>query len=104
MKHVIDIDSQAVVYIQEKGGTVTVRLSPRHGCCGGSANIVVAEAGHPNDPKHLQRYVQDGITLYIAPELANENLHIGVDGWWKLRRLYVDGLPLQPGHTNRQKR
>lgn len=36
MSHVIDIDSNAVAFIKQQGGSVTVRLSPRHGCCGGS--------------------------------------------------------------------
>ena len=31
----IAISRRAREFIQRKGGVVTVRLAPRHGCCGG---------------------------------------------------------------------
>lgn len=100
MKDVIDIDSNAVEFIKQQGGVVTVRLSPRHGCCGGLANLAVAETRLPDDVHNYQHHTQDGISIYIAPELAAQGLRIGVEGWWKLRHLYVDGSPLQLRHAN----
>ncbi|EGP20243.1 CC/Se motif family (seleno)protein [Halomonas sp. TD01] len=102
MSHVIDVDSNAVDFITQQGGVVTVRLSTRHGCCGGLTNLAVAEARYPDDAHHYQHHTQDSISIYITPELAAQGLRIGVEGWWKLRHLYVDGSTLQPGHANNQ--
>lgn len=95
MDDVIDIDSDAKAFIKQQGGVVTIRLSPRHGCCGGLANLAVAEAHYPDDIQHFQHHNQDDISVYIAPELTNENLRVGAEGWWKLRRLYVDGVAVK---------
>jgi hypothetical protein len=97
MNHVIEIDSDAVDFIKQQGGAVTVRLSPRHGCCGGFANLAVAEAHYPEDIQHYQHHIQDSVSIYIDPGLANQGLRIGVEGWWKLRHLYVDGTALSAG-------
>ncbi|MBR2514344.1 MAG: hypothetical protein IKE45_10040 [Halomonas sp.] len=94
MNHVIDIDNNAIDFIKQQGGVVTVRLSPRRGCCGGLANLAVAEAQPPDDPRHYHHHTQDSISIYIAPELAAQGLRIGVEGWWKLRHLYVDGADI----------
>ncbi len=45
MRQVIEMEHPAVAFIQQHGGVVTVRRSPRHGCCGGTAHIAVAELG-----------------------------------------------------------
>lgn len=66
MGSVIDIDNNALAFIKENGGAITVRLSPRHGCCGGSTNIAVAEAHQPDNAKQFQRYVQNDVTVYIV--------------------------------------
>ena len=94
MNNVIEIGSRAIAFIKQHGGVVTVRLSPRHGCCGGVANVAVAEASPPADPSLYQRHYYRDITLFIAPELVGQGLTINVEGFWKLRHLYVDGLPL----------
>ncbi|MCH4812060.1 CC/Se motif family (seleno)protein [Vreelandella neptunia] len=95
MGHVINIDSNALAFIKERGGTTTVHLSTRQECCGGSASVAVAHACHPVNPQHFHCYNQDNVTIYISPELTNENLRLGIDGWWKLRRLYIDGAPIK---------
>ncbi|MDR5898540.1 CC/Se motif family (seleno)protein [Halomonas vilamensis] len=94
MAEPIHISPDAAAFIHEKGGVLTVRLSPRHGCCGGIASLAVAEARPPNAPEHFTRDERDGLTLYIAPELEEEGLKVDVEGFWKLRRLYVDGAAI----------
>ena len=97
MDIMIDIGSNALDFIQQQGGVVTVRISPKHGCCGGLANVAVAETNSPSDPSLYQRHRYQNITLFIDPALAYQGLSVDVEGFWKLRHLYVDGLPLQPG-------
>ncbi|WP_233993663.1 hypothetical protein [Salinibacter altiplanensis] len=40
----LTIDEEAVAFAREEGGVLTIRPSPRHGCCGG--------AGRPGDRRH----------------------------------------------------
>ncbi|MGM0521729.1 MAG: CC/Se motif family (seleno)protein [Pseudomonadota bacterium] len=95
MPETINISPAAVAFIHEKGGVLTVRLSPRHGCCGGIASLAVAEARQPDTQSRFTRYEHGDITLYIAPELEGEGLRVDVEGFWKLRRLYVDGVTVK---------
>lgn len=104
MDNVIDISSNALDFIKQLGGIVTVRLSPKYGCCGGRANIAVAEASTPANPALYQRHCDEDITLFIAQELAYQGLRVDVEGFWKLRHLYVDGSPPPPRHTDKQQR
>ncbi|MCL7930281.1 CC/Se motif family (seleno)protein [Halomonas llamarensis] len=95
MAEPIHISPSAAAFIHEKGGVLTVRLSPRHGCCGGIASLAVAEARPPDAPAHFTHYEHDGLSLYIAPELEEEGLKVEVEGFWKLRQLYVDGTTIK---------
>lgn len=87
MDNVIDIGSNALDFIKQQGGVVTVRLSPRYGCCGGLANVAVVEASTPAYPSIYQRHRYEGVTLFIDPALVGQGLSINVEGWWKLRHL-----------------
>ena len=91
----IAISRRARDFIQHKGGAVTVRLSPRHGCCGGMASLAVADAAEPDDPACYRQLERDGIRVHIAPELVDEGLIIDLEGWGIFRHLYVDGAPLK---------
>lgn len=101
MLEIIDVSDAAKGFIKQQGGVVTVRLSPRHGCCGGLANVAVAEASAPKDPSLYQRHSDEDITLFIATALAYQGLRVDVEGFWKLRHLYVDGSNPRSGHTNK---
>lgn len=101
MLEIIDVSDDAKAFIKQQGGVVTVRLSPRHGCCGGLANVAVAEVSAPKDPSLYQRHSDEDITLFIATELAYQGLRVDVEGFWKLRHLYVDGSYPRSGHTNK---
>ncbi|GEN28775.1 hypothetical protein HVA01_24210 [Halovibrio variabilis] len=94
MGDAIDITSSAKAFIKQQGGVMTVRLSPRHGCCGGLANVAVAEATSPADPSLYHRHCDEDLTLFIAPALVGQGLRVDVEGFWKLRHLYVDGAAL----------
>lgn len=96
----IDISSAAATYIKQQGGIVTVRLAPRHGCCGGIASLAIAETGAPDDPAEHASFEIGDIRLYMPHELVGEGLRINCEGWWKLRHLYVDGAAI---HTPRQR-
>jgi len=43
MDPIIEIEEKAAAFIKQQGGVVTVRFSPRHGCCGGTSRIVIVE-------------------------------------------------------------
>lgn len=99
MDNVIDISSNALDFIKQQGGVVTIRLSPKHGCCGGSASIAVAEASAPKDPSLYQRHCYQDITMFIDSALVDQGLRVDIEGFWKLRHLYVDGSILQSRDT-----
>lgn len=102
MDNVIDISSDALDFIKQQGGVVTVRLSPKHGCCGGLANVTVAEANQPANSSLYQDYHYQDITLFIDPTLVGQGLSVNVEGWWRLRHLYVDGSHLHSGYPDTQ--
>jgi len=90
----IEITSTAAEHIKDNGGVVTVRLAPRHGCCGGIASLAIAEPCTPDVPADYASFDLGNIRLYIAHELVGEGLRVDCEGWWKLRRLYVDGVAI----------
>ncbi|WP_299312127.1 CC/Se motif family (seleno)protein [uncultured Halomonas sp.] len=91
----IAISRRAREFIQRKGSVVTVRLAPRHGCCGGMASLAVADAVEPDDPAGYRHLEREGIRVYLAPELVDEGLSVDLGGWGIFRHLYVDGAPLK---------
>jgi len=102
MNSIIEIGSSAIAFIKQNGGAVTVRLSPRHGCCGGLANVAVAEAGLLADSSLYQRHCYQDVLLFIDPKLVGHGLRVYVEGWWKLRHLYVKCSTLQSVPANNQ--
>ncbi|MGY4878373.1 CC/Se motif family (seleno)protein [Vreelandella aquamarina] len=90
----IVISPAAETYIKGNGGVVTVRLAPRHGCCGGIASLAIAETRAPDVPENYARFDLNDIQVYMDDELVGEGLRIDCEGWWKLRRLYVDGAAI----------
>ncbi len=88
---VIEVTERAREWLLKKGGVGTVRLSPRHGCCGGRADIAVAEARAPDNPERYTRLEFDCVTLYINPTLVDQGLRVDVEGFLGLRHLFVEG-------------
>lgn len=96
----VRLDPGAARWAARRGGAITLRPSPRHGCCGGTATLAVAEPRKPDDPADWLVRTIDGITVYIDPTLADhpDVLTVraeGFLGWW---RLFVEGTGL---HTSR---
>jgi hypothetical protein len=80
------------------GRPVHVRASPRHGCCGGSASIPVAEPGTPEAIDVVERFDVSGTTVYVDRTLlgADGSWTIDTDGFARWRRLVVLGVALAP--------
>jgi len=81
----------------EHGGTVTIRRSLRHGCCGGSTLVPVAEIGEPSDPREHVEAMVDGVRVFRPSSPAiDEAAPIVIDlaGLWRWRRLVVTGMEI----------
>ncbi|MCC5809606.1 MAG: hypothetical protein JJU06_04455 [Ectothiorhodospiraceae bacterium] len=95
---VIRFSPEARQWLQGRHAAVTVRVSTRHGCCGGAAGVPVVEPGLPEKPSAYRQLGVDGITVYLAPELeSNDAYTIRVEGFLGLKRLFVDGATLSSG-------
>ncbi len=75
------------------GRPLLIRVSPRHGCCGGHALLPVAEVGPPGDPDDYRAEVVVGVTCFVDPQLGDDLGGWTIDaygiGRWK--RLQIDG-------------
>lgn len=94
MPHV-HITTRARDWLQRGDGAVTIRTSVRHGCCGGSAAVPVAEPGSPRHGADWQRVDVDGVAVWLAPGFEDTiTLTVRLEGLWGLRRLFVDGADI----------
>jgi hypothetical protein len=93
----IRIEPSAREYIEAQGGMVTLRGSRRHGCCGGTVFLPVAEPGAPREPERYRSVDVDGITVFLEADVTTgpEPLVLGVDGLWRWRRLRVEGTAIR---------
>ena len=89
----IRIEPAARAHLAAKGAAVTLRGSRRHGCCGGTAFVPVAEAGAPADRERYRTEEVEGITVFLERdvETGSEPLVIGMDELWGWKRLRVEG-------------
>jgi hypothetical protein len=93
----IRIESAARKFLAAHGGAVTLRGSRRHGCCGGTAFVPVAEPGPPAEPARYRAHEVDGVAVFLERDVVAgpEPLLIGVDGLWGWRRLRVEGTAIR---------
>lgn len=96
----VEVTSEAAAHVRENGGALTLRQSPRHGCCGGTVVLVVAEAEVPRTDEGFARRPlstpSGPITLFIQLEIdtdASGLLRVGLDRLLGFRSLYVEGAP-----------
>lgn len=94
----VRLDAEAARWVAGQGGVITLRPSPRHGCCGGTAILPVAEVRQPDQPADWLVTTIDGITVYIDPAMAAHSgaLTIRAEGFLRWRRLFVEGAGLHP--------
>jgi hypothetical protein len=92
----VHIEPAAREHIARAGGVVTLRGVRRHGCCGGTAFVPVAEMGPPDGDVGYRSFEVDGVTLFLQSdvEIGRDPLVIGLDELWRLRRLRVEGLAM----------
>jgi len=84
-------------WIYEHGGAFTLRHSLRHGCCGGTALVPIAQIGEPQDPEQYVQETIDDIRIYRSPSLNIKqaaSIVVELAGLWRWRRLVVTGLEI----------
>lgn len=91
----VDFSPEAAAYIRQSGGVATLRQTPRHGCCGGTVALPIAEAEAPRDDSGYARHDLDSpdgpITLFVAPNLGEAGpLRVGLDRLFGLAALFVE--------------
>jgi hypothetical protein len=87
----IMIEEAARRWLANHGAALTLRLSPRHGCCGGRAEVPVAEARCPADETSYWRQDQDGISIYCAEQLnAGPMLMVRLESLLGMKRLFIE--------------
>lgn len=86
------IDPDAVDWIERHGGAIILRQSPRHGCCGGTAMLPVAEARTPANPEAWVARCIDEVTVFIDPELEAQAVTFAIraEGFLQWSRLFVE--------------
>lgn len=84
------------------GGAITLRGAPRHGCCGGTALVPVAETRAPADRDAWRTHTIDGITVYLDNSLRKHDglLTISASGFRGWQRLFVEGTLASPGDND----
>lgn len=96
----IEITPAAREWIEGRGGELTLRVRAHYGCCGGSAGMVEAEPGRPEDVDGFDRHDVEGITVYLDRGAGSaERLRVLLEGVWRFRRLFVDGAELVGSRT-----
>ncbi len=94
----LSIDDEAAAYARAQGGVLTIRPSPRHGCCGGRVDLATVDTEPPAD---VEAYVNDerqGLTVYVHRSFVTLNdtpLHVGLDQLLGWKSLYVEGASAQ---------
>ena len=91
----IHISSEAAEHIRQRGGVLTLRASPRHGCCGGTVEMPVVETARPASGDFLMED-RGEVTLYVEAPLAeslSEPVRVGLDSMLGLKKLFVEGAP-----------
>jgi hypothetical protein len=93
----IRIEPAARDYLAARGDALTLRGSRRHGCCGGTAFVPIAEAGAPSDPEGYRTFEMDGVTVFLEADITTgaEPMVVGLDALWRWQRLRVEGTAMR---------
>lgn len=86
----VNLSEQAIEYIEEHGGILTLEEAPQTGCC---TNIVLvgAHPGKPEEEGYFEVKEQDGIQIYYDTFIIKTDKHYEVvlEGLWKWKTLRV---------------
>lgn len=93
------ITAAARAWLLAHGGMLTLRAATRHGCCGGSAGVPVAEARMPDDPSALEQVEEQGLRIWREHGLSDVALLVDIDGFGRWQRLVVEGAVQAPRST-----
>lgn len=98
----IAVSEEAKEWLLARGGALTLRYSLRHGCCGGSAELPVADPEAPAEREVYEKHWLDGLDIYIANDFAanGREVRVSLEGFWKWRRLTVDGAEIASGRDS----
>jgi hypothetical protein len=95
----LSIAPDAIDFLKaQHNGELTLRTSPRHGCCGGTVMLPVLEPGAPPAAQDWPVFKQDGLVIYIEPGVdlpPGAAVRIGIDRFFKWHRLWIEGLEAQ---------
>ena len=88
----VRLHPEATQWVADRGGALTLRASPRHGCCGGTASLPVAEPGRPDDPADWSMRTVDGVAVYLDRALTGQEgpFIVRAEGFLGWRRLFVE--------------
>ena len=92
----VSLDDEAAAHARREGGAITIRTSPRHGCCGGTVDMAVVDTAPPANPADFLEVERQGVTVFVARELAGPGatpVRVGLDRLLTWRSLYVEGAP-----------
>lgn len=94
----IRLEATAARHAARCGGAITLRGTPRHGCCGDTALVPVAETGAPADRDAWRAQTVDGITVHLDSALGGHEgyLKICASGFGRWQRLFVAGTLTSP--------
>ncbi|WP_019593334.1 CC/Se motif family (seleno)protein [Thioalkalivibrio sp. ALM2T] len=87
----ITLTEAARDWLAGNGGEFTLRLSTRHGCCGGQAGVPVAEPGAPRNAAGYTEREINGVRIFVADDLGTGPYRIDLEGLFRWRRLVVEG-------------
>jgi hypothetical protein len=93
----LTLQPEVASFVLRHGSAVTIWSAPRHGCCGGTVGVPVADPGPPADTTAFDALERDGVRVYVERGLAiaeHETITVGVEGFGPLRRLWVQGLDI----------
>lgn len=93
------ISDAARAWLNAHGGVLTLRAATRHGCCGGSAGVPVAEARTPDDVAGYENCDEAGLRIWRESGLADVALVVDLDGLGRWKRLVVEGPVQAPRST-----
>lgn len=86
----VTLSEQAIEYIKERGGILTLEEAPQTGCC---TNVVFvgAHPRRPEDEGYFGLKEQDGVQIYYDPFIIKNGKHYEVvlEGLWKWKTLVV---------------